>query len=328
MNFCKFIFFTVLSLACCSCTPQQANQTPQQTATVKTPEFSADSAFRYTAEQTAFGPRVPNTASHKACAAYLIEKLNSFGSETTVQETTLYLADKTPIEIKNIIGSFLPERKNRILLCAHWDSRPFADHDPTPANRTKPIDGANDGAGACAVLLEIARQISISQPTVGIDIIFFDAEDWGENHDQPESRHHGEWCMGSEYWAKNPHKPAYNAQYGILLDMVSGEGAQFYKEYYSTRFAPQIVDKVWQAAQATGFGTYFPNQTGGYIQDDHIAVNIHRKIPCIDIIQYDPYSETGFAPFWHTLDDTIDNVSRETLKAVGQTVLHVIYNEK
>jgi hypothetical protein len=327
VNFSNKTFLVcALIIVGCACGKQTAKITEQQPVAI--PEFNADSAFQYTAAQTAFGPRVPNTAAHEACADYLANKLKSFGAETTLQETTLHLADNTPIEIKNIIGSFQPENPNRILLCAHWDSRPFADHDANPANHNTPIDGANDGAGACAVLLEIARQIGFAQPAVGIDIIFFDAEDWGAHHADANNLHHGNWCMGSEYWAKNPHKADYTANFGILLDMVSGHGAQFYKEYFSMQFAPNIVKKVWNAAQAAGYGQYFPDQKIGGIEDDHIQVNMHRKIPCIDIIQYNSDNETGFADFWHTLNDNIDSVDKEILKAVGQTVLYVIYKEK
>jgi len=314
----------VLTFAACA--RQSAKTVEQPSAAV--PAFNADSAYQYTAEQTAFGPRVPNTKAHEDCAKYLSAKLKSFGAEVTVQETTLYLVDNSPINIKNIIGAFQSEKKNRILLCAHWDSRPFADHDINPAARNKPIDGANDGAGACAALLEIARQIGKMQPAAGVDIIFFDAEDWGAHYTDATNRHHGDWCMGSAYWAKNPHIQNYTAMYGILLDMVSGYGAQFYKEYYSVELAPFVVKKVWDAAREAGYGNYFQDIRAGGIEDDHIQVNIYRKIPCIDIIQYHPDSETGFADFWHTLDDNMENVSKETLRAVGQTVLQVIYREK
>ncbi|MDR0732624.1 MAG: M28 family peptidase [Dysgonamonadaceae bacterium] len=295
---------------------------------IKIPVFNADSAYFYTEKQVSFGSRVPNTPAHDACGDYLADELRRFGAAVVEQQATLRLLDNSPIAVKNIIGSFYPENKNRVLLCAHWDSRPYADRDPDEKNRHTPIDGANDGAGACAVLLEIARHVSANQPSVGIDIIFFDAEDWGKPDFPPEDKHYGNWCMGSEYWAKNPHAPDYTARYGILLDMVGASGAQFFKETFSSLHAPQIVEKVWEAAQAAGYAAYFPNRTGGAIEDDHIQVMKHRKIPCIDIIHYDPDSESGFASYWHTLDDTMENVDKNTLQAVGQTVLQVIYKEK
>jgi Zn-dependent M28 family amino/carboxypeptidase len=295
---------------------------------VKVPVFNADSAYLYTENQVTFGPRIPNTPAHDSCGFYLAGELRRRGAAVVEQQATLYLQDNSPITIKNIIGSFQPENKSRILLCAHWDSRPYADHDPDSKNRYTPIDGANDGAGACAVLLEIARQASITQPAVGIDIIFFDAEDWGKPNFPTANKHYGHWCMGSEYWAKNPHVPNYTARYGMLLDMVSGANALFFKENISMQQAPHVVKKVWEAARAAGYDSYFPNRPGGSIEDDHIQVMAHRKIPCIDIIQCDPDSESGFAAYWHTLDDTMKNVDKNTLRAVGQTVLQVLYKEK
>ena len=320
----KTIFFLCILALLLSC-KQSIKIQNRISETVPIPVFNADSAYHYTATQVSFGPRVPGTEAHKACGNYLSGELKRFGATVTEQEATVYLNDKTPVGIKNIIGSFQPENKSRILLFAHWDSRPFADHDPNPDNWKKPIDGANDGAGACAALLEIARQIGMNPPTVGVDIIFFDMEDWGE-HDKIRDNHYGYYCMGSEYWARNPHIPNYSARYGILFDMVSAPDAQFYKEWNSQRSAPAVVKKVWEAARATGYGSYFIDRDIGYIMDDHVLVIEHRKIPCIDIIHSNPSS--GFGSYWHTLDDNMNNISKETLTAVGQTVLYVLYNEK
>ena len=307
---------------------KQAPKANNNIVEINIPAFNADSAYFYTEKQVSFGPRVPNTSAHDSCGNYLADELRRFGATVIEQETTLQLLDGTPIAIKNIIGSFQPENKDRILLCAHWDSRPFADHDPNSNNWHTPIDGANDGAGAVAVLLEIARQVQIKQPAIGLDIIFFDAEDWGEPNFPTTDKHFGTWCMGSEYWAKNPHVPNYNARFGILLDMVSGLNAQFYKEQISMQHAPQVVQKVWEAAQVLGYDSYFPNQQGGGIEDDHVQIIRFRNIPCIDIIHQDPNSATGFPPYWHTLDDTMKNVDKNTMQTVGQTVLYVLYKEK
>jgi hypothetical protein len=320
-KFTTIIFSCMLMSFSCKQSPQANNIAGM----IDIPFFNADSAYFYTERQVLFGPRVPGSPAHDLCGNYLAGELRRFGATVVEQEATLRLADHSPISIKNIIGSFQPENKSRVLLCAHWDSRPYADNDPDVNNRHTPIDGANDGAGACAVLLEIARQLQITQPAVGIDIVFFDAEDWGEPHFPVKDKHYGAWCMGSEYWAKNPHVPNYSAQFGILLDMVGGRDAQFFKEAISMRYASHIVKKVWEAARATGYDSYFPNRPGGGVTDDHGQVIKYLKIPCIDIIQYDPDSETGFASYWHTLDDTMKNVDKNTLQAVGQTVLYVLY---
>ena len=309
----------------CKQSPKAQNRVVE---TVSVPVFNADSAYYYTAAQVAFGPRVPGTEAHEACGNYLSGELKRFGATVTEQVATLKLRDGTPIKIRNIIGSFNPENKSRILLFAHWDSRPYADHDPNPDNWMKPIDGANDGAGACAALLEIARQAGINPPAVGLDILFTDLEDWGPPNFPTKDAHYGDYAMGAEYWARNPHVPNYVARYGILLDMVSAQGAQFYKERFSQQYAPTIVKKVWEAARAAGYDSYFIDKDGNGIEDDHLPVNIYRNIPSIDIIHTDPNSSTGFGSYWHTLDDNMTNVSKETLKAAGQTVLYVLYHEK
>ena len=297
-------------------------------STIPVPVFNADSAYHYTATQVAFGPRVPGTDAHEACGNYLSAELKRLGATVTEQVATLQLQDGTPIKIKNIIGSFQPENKSRILLYAHWDTRPYADHDSNRDNWMKPIDGANDGAGACAALLEIARQAGITPPAVGLDIIFFDLEDWGPPDFPAKNNHYGDWCMGAEYWARNPHVPNYVARYGILLDMVSAPDAQFYKESFSQQNAPAVVKKVWEASRATGYDSYFVDRNGGQIIDDHVPVVNYRNIPSIDIIHYTPNSSSGFGSYWHTLDDNMNNVSKTTLNAVGQTLLYVLYHEK
>jgi len=322
-NLVTILFFLLIVGSSCK---QTAQQTTLNERTI-VPEFNADSAYRYTANQVAFGPRVPNTSAHINCGNYLATELRRFGAEVIEQEATLYLYNNQPIKAKNIIASFDPDNNRRILLCAHWDTRPFADQDTDPANHRKPINGANDGAGASGVLLEIARQTGMAPPNTGIDIILFDAEDWGTPVFEQTKYGSTGWCLGSKYWAQNPHIPNYEAKYGILLDMVGAPDARFYKEYYSMQYDARLVNRVWETAHALGYGDFFINQRGGAIVDDHIEVFTHRKIPCINIVHYDPYSVNGFGTYWHTLNDTMDNVSKETLKAVGQTVLYMVYND-
>ncbi|MDR0834254.1 MAG: M28 family peptidase [Candidatus Symbiothrix sp.] len=320
----KLAFVAIILFFGCAC--KQKIQTPDPAIQVAVPAFNADSAYAYTATQVAFGPRVPKTAAHRACGDYFVSTLQLWGAKVTQQDATVQTYDKQLIPLRNIIASFQPEKPKRVLLCAHWDTRPFADQDANAHNQHQAIDGANDGAGACGILLEIARQISLQTPEVGVDIIFFDAEDWG----QPEfdTNHYGDagYCLGSKYWANHPHTPNYQAQYGILLDMASARGARFYKEQRSMYYANTIVKKVWETAQTLGYGDYFVDQTGIGCDDDHIPINQIRKIPCIDIIQNDPNAPKGFAGYWHTMNDTMDEVSKETMKAVGQTLLKIVYS--
>ncbi len=314
----------VLLTACRRNTASSSVSSAPAAPAVQVPDFNADSAFAYVERQVAFGPRVPNTEAHRRTAAYLADELRRHGAQVISQNFQVRAYDGTTLNACNIIASYAPENKDRVLLFAHWDTRPYADNDPDSKNHHTPIDGANDGASGVAVLLETARQIHACSPRVGIDIIFFDVEDYGQPYFARQPEEGDTWALGSQYWARRPHNPAYRARYGILLDMVGGKDSRFMREGVSMQQAPGVVDKVWKAAQALGYGDYFVDEQGGYINDDHVYVG--RRVPSIDIIAYDE-ADGGFVPQWHTLDDTVENIDKGTLKAVGQTLLWVIYNE-
>lgn len=293
---------------------------------VEAPDFNADSAYHYIQKQVDFGPRVPNTPEHEACADWLAAKLDTFGAEVIVQEGTVEAFDETKLNIKNIIGQYKPEKNDRILLFAHWDTRPFADRDPDPEKRDQPIDGANDGGSGVGILLEIARHLENNPVDVGIDIIFFDAEDYGTPEHMDIEYKADTWCLGSQYWGENPHKKGYHARYGILLDMVGRKNALFYQERASLDMAPEVVEYIWETADMLGHGNFFTFRTGGHITDDHIYVNRHTGIPAVNIIEHEPGSGTSFGEYWHTHDDNMEIIDTKTLNAVGETVMEVIYN--
>lgn len=323
--------FIAFAGACGNQSPQsKGDLTKSEKYTQVSPDFNADSAYNFVEKQVLFGPRVPNSSEHIACGNYLVEQLKRFGAEIVEQKVDLKAYNGTILKSRNIIASFDVEKKDRVLLFAHWDTRPFADHDPDQENHRKPIDGANDGASGVGVLLEIARIMQQQKPVLGVDIIFFDAEDYGvPDFDRSLfTSSDNTWCLGSQYWSKNPHVAGYKARFGILLDMVGGYDATFYKEYFSKQYAGNVVEKVWSTARNLGYGRYFVDRTGGGITDDHIPVNENLRIPSIDIIHLDPNTNSGFGSFWHTTKDRMDNISKETLQAVGQTVLEVVYTEK
>jgi Zn-dependent M28 family amino/carboxypeptidase len=295
---------------------------------VQVPVFNADSAYAFIEQQVAFGPRVPNSSAHLATADFLVSKLESYGAEVLRQNFEAEAYDGQMLSLQNIIASFNPQQRKRLLLAAHWDTRPFADKDSARTN--EPIDGANDGGSGVGVLLEVARLIQQQAPDVGVDIILFDGEDYGEPEgyeSSSESSNQVWWCLGSQYWSKNKHQKNYMAYYGILLDMVGAENAQFFREGVSMRAAPSVVKKVWDQAQTLGHGKYFVYDDSPEIVDDHIYVNYNAKIPMIDIIQYEPGNDAYFAAYHHTHRDNMDIISIETLKAVGETLVHVIYRE-
>ena len=294
------------------------------------PAFIADSAYQFCQQQCDFGPRTMNSEAHEQCGQWIVSKFKQYGMTVAEQKATLTGYDGTKLQSTNIIASYLPTQTDRILLCAHWDSRPWADNDPDETNHKKPVLAANDGASGVAVMLEIARLLAADTLKLGVDFVCFDAEDWGTPQWSDVADTGNTWALGSQYWAAQCSKQqAKTYRFGILLDMVGGEGARFYKESMSLQYAGDVVDKVWRAAQVAGYGSMFPNQTGGGITDDHIPVNTVAKIPCIDIIPYYPDCEqSSFGPTWHTVSDDMAHIDHSTLQAVGQTVIQVLFSEK
>jgi len=316
-----------LLLMACNGSTDSAQQSgpaiPQQAAVIvpsDLPRFSGDSAYAFTAKQVAFGPRVPNTPSHRACGDWLIATLKRLGAEVVVQPGIVTAHTGENLQIRNIMGRFKSDVAERIMLSAHWDTRPYSDRDKMqPKER---FDGAVDGASGVGVLLEIARVIAQKEIPIGLDIVFFDAEDFGTSEDSKS------YCLGSQLFAGNPPVSPFAPKYGILLDMVGAPGATFFKEGYSMQYAPKIVNKVWSMAKAMGHGAYFRNELIGPITDDHYFMNSIAQIPTIDIIHHQQDSPTGFGHYWHTQLDNMEMVDSSTLQVVGEVLLGVLYSEK
>lgn len=332
MQFRIFVYLcTVISLltACNGCNNDKKGDNTEPIkpvedpyANVKVPGFNEDSAYAYVARQVAFGPRVNNTRAHIECGNWLIAELKKHSDTVYVQSCVLTGFDNKALQSRNIIASFNPKADKRIILSSHWDTRPFADQDDERSNEA--IDGANDGASGVGILMEVARQLHDAKPGIGIDIILFDAEDYGQpDNGQPYKE--DSYCLGSQYWAKNPHLAGYHADFGILLDMVGAQNATFTKEGTSMMYAPSYMNYVWNTANEIGYGAYFQYQQTGTLIDDHKYVNEITGIPMIDIIHRTDKTPSGFGAYWHTHDDNIQSVDKKTLKAVGQTLLYTIY---
>jgi Zn-dependent M28 family amino/carboxypeptidase len=324
----QLIAAVLLAGALFSCSKKKPAEEKPSVATVNAPQFMADSAYQYVYRQVEFGPRIPNSAAHAQAADYFVKTFKQHGATVVVQEFDAVTFDGTKLKLKNIIASHQPQIQKRVLLAAHWDTRPFADKDPEAPDAR--IDGADDGASGVGVLLELSRLLQMQKPNTGVDFILFDGEDWGEKSGQntvplPEGIDDW-WCLGSQHWSTNKHKPGYKAYYGILLDMVGARNARFFREGISMEYAPKIVEKVWSTASSLGYDQYFIFQNSGPLVDDHKFINIDAGIPTIDIINYDPIRNV-FGDHHHTRKDNMEVISKETLKAVGQTVTHVIYSE-
>lgn len=327
----KILKATLYTLAICAgaCSSAQQNtdtnaETDTNTVTrqdseISTPKqaeaFVADSAYAFVDKQVAFGPRVPGTQPHDNCAAWLISKLRAYGAQVTEQNLSLTAFDGTQLPATNILGQYNPQASDRTLLVAHWDTRPWADADPNPANHNTPVPGANDGASGVGVLLEIARVINTQGTDKGIDILFVDAEDYGTDGDDMS------WAMGARAFVQTPPIADYRPARVILLDMVGGKGSTFRRETFSDYNATSLLNDVWRSAAIAGHSDLFVNIPGGAITDDHVEF-LRAGIPAIDIIAL---TDNGFLSTWHTPADNMDNIDPAILNAVGRTVLTYLY---
>ena len=291
---------------------------------VAVPDFSADSAYAYVEAQLAFGNRIPGSKGWQQCADYLVRKMSRWCDTVIVQSFNATLWDGSTVQGKNIIASLNPNADRRVLLGAHWDSRQWADHDKDEAKHHSPVPGANDGASGVAALMEMARVMSAMRPSVGVDFIFFDVEDQGAP-EWAQSTDPNTWCKGSQHWARNPHVPFYSAVYGVLFDMVGTLQPRFTRERISTYYAPGLVDKLWTAASALGYGHIFVADETDEILDDHYYVNSLAGIPMVDIVQNS--GTTSFFEHWHTVTDDLNSVSGDALRTVATVTMKTIYGD-
>ena len=296
---------------------------PQENIKVRIPKFDGKAAKEFIAKQVSFGTRVTGSKGHQECKNWLTSQFKSLGAEVIEQNFTTTTFNNVKLNATNIIARFNPHVQERIILSAHYDTRPFAEKDPNPMRQSDPILGADDAGSGVGVLLEIAKLLQRNPIPMGVDIVLFDAEDYGDSeNNNPES-----WGLGSQFWSKNPHLKRKNVKYGILLDMVGAKDAKFYKEGYSINYAKALTNKIWKLASYMKKDNFFINSIGGAITDDHYFVMMKDfKMPMIVIINM-PSENFGFGSHWHTHGDNMEVIDIKTLEAVGQVVTAVVYKE-
>lgn len=304
--------------------PQSQSDNTAPSVDASSLNFDETIAYNYIQKQVDFGPRNPSSKGHNECATWLLQTLKSLADTAYIQNFDAITYDAKKHKGKNIIAKTQPNNPNRILLCAHWDTRPIADHDVK--NQTQPILGANDAGSGVGIILAILESLKTKQSKIGIDIVFFDLEDYGQPENSGLPPMENSWCLGSQYWSKNT-KHTYLPRWGILLDMVGGKNATFLKEELSQQFSGNLLQRLWSNAQSLGYGAYFLSEPMGQITDDHVYINTQAGIPTIDIIHY-KVDNGGFADYWHTHNDNMNSVDKQTLKAVGNSVLYTIRQEE
>ena len=318
----------VLLMAGCAAAPKK----PASSQGVPAVAFSGDSAYAYVAGQVAFGPRVPGSDAHHDCVQYIGGTLERLGATVEIQTGEVQRYDGQWQHVANICARLEADsayaQRQAVLLCAHYDSRPWADQEEDYDQRMNPILGANDGASGVGVLLEVARQwAQLNERKRPVEIVLFDCEDMGTPAFYTGQQLPHTWCLGAQLWARltaKSQQPTAKYAYGILLDMVGDPNASFPREYYSEQYAGKYVGRIWHAAEQLGFSHRFVSSKAYPITDDHYYVNTIAKIPCVDIIHYIPDSETGFAWWWHTRQDDMSNISPNTLQEVGKVLMYVI----
>jgi len=314
------VIFIVLAVVVGCPLLMKNNSTEAKIEAPKTSGFDGAYAVQLVKAQTDFGPRVPGTSAHKKCGDWLVQEFKKSGADVIENTGSAETFDGKKIPVRNIIARFLKDNKERMILSAHWDTRPFTDQDPNPAVQNNPGPGANDGGSGVAVLLEVARNLKLKAPKIGVDLILWDAEDWGGGGSNDS------YCLGTQMWAKKPHVLGYTARFGVNLDMVGGAGAIFPAEYYSASQAYPVLEKLYQAAAVAKASAYFVRTPAGSIVDDHYYVMQGTGIKMADVIHLQ--KNGGFYEYWHTQQDTADKISKDTLEAVGKTMLALIEAEK
>jgi Zn-dependent M28 family amino/carboxypeptidase len=321
----KIIPFLILALFTFSCGHKEKEDTYpafELTSNGNVPKFNGDTAYAFTAKQVSFGPRNPGSGGHSEALNYFYNQFEQYTDSVQLQQFSYSGYNNEVLNLTNIIASFNPDDTNRIMITAHWDTRPRSDNDQNPTNVNLPILGANDGASGCGVILELARLLKNNKVKYGIDLVLLDGEDYGKDDDLDN------FCIGTKYFTENMNGRITPA-FAINLDMVGDKNASFPVEGYSNQYAPDIVNMVWNIADQIGAADFIRNNYS-QIYDDHLILN-QGGIKAVDIIDADLVGNhtAGIRRnYWHTQNDNMKNISAQTLQQVGDVLTHLIYSLK
>ena len=287
----------------------------------KTP-FDAQAAMAYVKTQLDFGPRVPGTPAHVKTGDWIIAEMKKRADTVIVQSWTQTTPKGVQLPLRNILARINPTATQRVLYLTHWDTRPVADEDTNFGNKSRPFPAANDGASGVALLMGLADAWKKTPPSVGVDLLFVDGEDWGA-FEPDATGGYPDALFGSQYFATHLPSPGYKPMFGVLFDMIGDADLQIYREGFSVQNAPEVVSRVWQTATDLGYGYFFMSDVGDAITDDHVPLQTKglRVIDVIDI-QYGPLSERSPTAranpnYHHTMQDTFDKISAKSLQVVG-----------
>jgi glutaminyl-peptide cyclotransferase len=274
-------------------------------------EFDGQAVFHYIETQIGYGPRIPGTEAHRRMGQWLDSLLRSRADTLVLQSWKHVTTRGDTLPLTNFIARFNPASEKRILLLAHWDSRPSADSPQSP-DPSKPVLGANDGGSGVALLLGVADVLHRSPPTVGVDLLFVDGEDYGDFTKTPN-----DVLIGSRYYGA--HQIGAKPLYAVLFDLIADKDLQIYQEGNSLIGAPEVVELVWDTAKDLGYAGYFISTPRHTLIDDHLELQ-KAGIRAIDVVDFD-------YPAWHTPFDTIDKVTPASLQVVGDVALALIRRE-
>jgi Zn-dependent M28 family amino/carboxypeptidase len=289
----------------------------RQGAAATSGPFDGDKALSYARAFLEFGARVPNSDAASKAGDWIVAQMRQRADTVIEQRFDYTTATKETLHLRNIIARFRPTATERVLYLTHWDSRPISDEDLDPAKRKLPVLGANDGASGVALFIALGDVFKKTAPSVGVDLLFTDGEDYGD-FGPPEV----DVLIGSKYFAEHLPSPDYQPLYGVLWDMIGDADLGIFQEEYSLQRAPEVVSRVWQTAEEAGYSQYFRPQPKYPVTDDHIPL-LDKGLRVIDVIDLD-YLGEGRANYHHTQQDTIDKISAHSLKVVGDVAWKLV----